>query len=130
MADIELTETERKVLSYTARGVAKEQAVSKISDFLGLSANDVMGALNSLKKKSLVVESKGGTSTLSVLTNNPLKVKAAMLDPAITKALTEKERGTKAGALKKKTVLNDRTGEIHEIDRRAKPPADLGFDLE
>lgn len=129
MPDVELSATERKVLSYTARGVAKEQAVSKISDFLGLSANEVMGALNSLKKKSLVVESKGGTSTLSVLTNNPLKVKSAMLDPAITKALTEKERGTKAGSLKK-TVLNDRTGEIHELRKGEKKPVDLGFDIE
>ena len=113
MVDIPLSETERKVLSYTARGVATSQAVDKISAFLGMPPNEVLGAINSLRKQNLVVESKSGTATLSVLTNNPLKVKAAMLDTNITSALTAKEHGTRAGELRKATYVQDpRTGEI------------------
>ena len=109
-------------------------------NFSKICSNDLQpkkiksGKKNNLKKQNLLVESKSGTATLSVLTNNPLKVKASMLDTSITGALTQKEHGTKAGELKKKVFnVNERTGEVREVDPNAKPKKkgpDLGFDLE
>ncbi len=139
MVDIPLSDAERKVLSYTARGVASGQAVDKISAFLGMPPNVVLGTLNSLRKQNLVVESKSGTATLSVLTNNPLKVRASMLDSSITTALTNKEHGVKAGSLKKASYSQDmHTGEIRDANapvrntsaQTKKPGIDLGFELD
>jgi hypothetical protein len=138
MPDVALSDTERKVLSYVSRGVSKDTAVSKISTFFSLTTNDALGAINSLRKQGLVIESKG-ISGVTVYTTSPLKVKQAMLDQQVLTLLKEAEQGGRASGFKRKTYTTDvETGEVMDEERakrkihsgaQKKSRADLGFDL-
>jgi hypothetical protein len=136
MPDVQLTETERKVLSYIHRGVSKDTAVQKIGTFFTMTPNDVMGAINSLRKQNLVIESRGVGAGVVVYTTSPLKVKSSMLDPHVIELLKEAEQGGRASGFKRKAYTTDPdTGEVmdetvakrKESAKKAVP--DLGFDL-
>jgi hypothetical protein len=136
MVQVELTDDERKVLSYISRGVSKDTAAEKIGKFFSMSHNDVLGAISSLRKKNLVIESKGVASGVVVYATSPITVKSSMLDQQVVDMLKEGERGVRASGFKRKTFTTDPdTGEVldeHKAKQREgrKGAADLGFDLE
>lgn len=136
MPDVQLSDIERKVLSYIHRGVSKDTAIEKISAFFTMTTNDVMGAIGTLKRQGLVIESKG-ISGVTVLTTSPLKVKQAMLDQQVITLLKEAEQGGRASGFKRKAYVADPdTGEVMDEttakrkEREKKAVPDLGFDIE
>lgn len=141
MAPIELSMTERKVLSYLSRGASRDSAAAKIASFFNITANDALGAIASLRKQNLVIESKNVGSGVIVLATNPLKVKSSMLDQEVVEALRNGEMSAKASGFKRKAFTTDpNTGEIRDANAAPKAPknetknqkkgADLGFDID
>ncbi len=130
MPEFELTDLEKKVLSYCSRGVSKTTAVEKMSEFFGVKTGDIMGALDKLRRHGLVIESRS-VAGVTVYMNSPLKVKSAMIDQRIVETLKEMEQGGKAVGFKKHTFTADPdTGEIKPAGQKKKPKeSDLGFDI-
>jgi hypothetical protein len=134
MPDVQLSEDERKVLSYCARGASTKTAEERISTFFQMPPLTVRAVLNKLRQQGLVIESKG-VAGISVYQTSPIKVRSSMIDQRVVEQLVEMERGAKAGGFKKKT-FDPETGAVTEERPAAKPkPAakkgvDLGFDIE
>jgi len=136
MPDVTLSDTEKKVLSYISRGVSKDLASEKITKFFGFTTNDVLGAIGTLKRQGLIIESRG-ISGVTVYTTSPLKVKQAMLDHQVIALLKEAEQGGRAAGFKRKAYVADPdTGEVMDEDSAKRKQAakkavpDLGFELE
>lgn len=136
MPDVQLSDSEKKVLSYVSRGVSKDSATEKITKFFNFTTNDVLGALATLKRQGLIIESRG-ISGVTVYTTSPLKVKQAMLDPQVIALLKEAEQGGRASGFKRKAYTTDPdTGEVMDEDmarqkvKAKKAVPDLGFDIE
>lgn len=137
MPDISLSDAEKKVLSYISRGVSKSTAVDKISKFFSMTPNEVMGAINSLRKQNLVIENQGVGAGVVVYTTSPLKVKPTMLDQQVLTLLKEAEQGGRASGFKRKAyTTNPDTGEVMDEEtakrkiQAKKASPDLGFDIE
>ena len=136
MPDVTLSDIEKKVLSYLSRGASKDTAIEKISKFFGFTTNDVTGAINSLKRQGLVIESRGITNVI-VYTTSPLKVKQSMIDQQVIALLKEAEQGGRASGFKRKAyTTNPDTGEVMDEDtakrkvQAKKATPDLGFEIE
>jgi hypothetical protein len=133
MTDSELTETDKKILSYCSRGASKQTAVEKMSEFFSMKTGDVMATLDKLRRLGLVIESRS-VAGVTVYMTSPLKVKSAMIDQRVITALKELEQGGKAAGFKKHTFsTNVETGEIVSGEARhsqKKSGPDLGFDIE
>lgn len=128
MSDVQLTDTERRVLSYCSRGVNKASAEEKIGEFFLMKPMDVRPVLEKLKRQGLVIEAKGPAG-IAVYQASPLKVRSALLDQRVVQQLAEMERGTKAGGFKRKTFDPDTGIVVDEPKAPAKRSSDLGFDL-
>jgi hypothetical protein len=129
MADI--TEQERKVLSYVSRGVNKNAAAEKIAEFFSMRAIDVNPVIEKLKRQGLVIESKS-VSGVTVYMTSPLKVKSNMIDASVVEQLKAAEHGARASGFKKHT-FDPNTGAVvtnHAPVKEPKKKADLGFDIE
>ena len=125
--EFQLTELDRKVLSYCSRGISKDGADEKISGFFNVKARDVGESLRKLKDHGFIIENKA--TGVTVLTTSPLKVKQSMLDEHVVETLAEKERGTKASGFKR-TSFNVDTGEIEDLSKKKpKKKGDFGFDV-
>jgi len=126
--DFQLTDLDRKVLSYCSRGISKDGANEKIATFFNAKSVDVGESLKKLKDHGFIIENKA--TGVTVLTTSPLKVKQSMLDQHVVETLSEKERGTKAAGFKK-TSFNVDTGEIVDLTKKKEPKkkGDLGFDV-
>jgi hypothetical protein len=124
----QLTDDERKILSYCYRGVNKLNAEEKIGAFFGMKPFDVRTIVEKLRRQGLIVESKG-VAGVNAYQASPIKVRSAMIDERIVEQLKAAEQGGKAGGFKRHTFDPD-TGALTTGEKKIeKKPADLGFDI-
>jgi hypothetical protein len=126
--EFQLTELDKKVLSYCSRGISRDGAAEKIAKYFDVKNADVSDSIKRLKNHGFIIENKA--TGVTVLTTSPLKVKSSMLDKKIVENLADKERSAKASGFKKHTFNVD-TGEIEEAGKKKekKKETDLGFDV-
>lgn len=127
--DFQLTEVDKKVLSFVSRGVNKAAAIEKISEFFQLKQPIVQETIARLKMHGLIIESQR-VAGVSVYMTSPLKVKSTMIDQQVVDQLAKIEKGTKASGFKHHTFNVD-TGEIEDAGKKKEKKKDsgLGFDI-